>query len=40
VFGSAPLDLGGWLLAVAAAAVVLPVVEFEKWWRRRERSGP
>jgi len=40
VFGSAPLDLGGWLLAVAGAAVVLPVIEFEKWWRRRERSGP
>ncbi len=40
VFGSASLDLGGWLLAVAAAAVVLPVVEVEKWWRRRERSGP
>jgi calcium-translocating P-type ATPase len=36
-FGSAPLGLDDWLLAFAAAATVLPVVGFEKWWRRRSR---
>ena len=35
VFGSAPLGAGDWLLALAAAATVLPVVSLEKWWRRR-----
>jgi calcium-translocating P-type ATPase len=38
VFGSAPLDAGEWLLALAAAATVLPVVTAEKWWRGRSRS--
>ena len=33
-FGSAPLSPGDWLLALAAAATVLPVVWLEKWWRR------
>ena len=42
VFGSAPLSAEEWLLALAAAATVLPVVGVEKWWRRRDRSfhGP
>jgi calcium-translocating P-type ATPase len=40
VFGSAPLSAGDWLLAVAAAATVLPVVSLEKWWRRRDRNFP
>jgi calcium-translocating P-type ATPase len=40
VFGSAPLSVEDWLLAVAAAATVLPVVGAEKWWRRRHRSFP
>jgi magnesium-transporting ATPase (P-type) len=35
VFGSAPLSVEDWLLALAAAATVLPVVGLEKWWRRR-----
>jgi calcium-translocating P-type ATPase len=35
LFGSAPLGVEDWLLALAAAATVLPVVGFEKWWRRR-----
>ncbi|HET9740414.1 MAG TPA: HAD-IC family P-type ATPase [Solirubrobacteraceae bacterium] len=38
-FGSAPLSAGEWLLALAAAATVLPVVWLEKWWRRN-RSFP
>jgi hypothetical protein len=37
VFGSTPLSAEDWLLALAAATVVLPVVSFEKWWRRRLR---
>jgi calcium-translocating P-type ATPase len=37
VFGSTPLSAEDWLLALAAATVVLPVVSFEKWWRRRSR---
>jgi calcium-translocating P-type ATPase len=37
VFGSSPLSVGDWLLALGAAATVLPVVGFEKWWRRRPR---
>jgi magnesium-transporting ATPase (P-type) len=40
VFGSAPLSVADWLLALAAAATVLPVVSAEKWWRRRDRSFP
>jgi Ca2+-transporting ATPase len=39
VFGSAPLSAEDWLLALAAAATVLPVVGLEKWWRRN-RSFP
>jgi calcium-translocating P-type ATPase len=34
LFGSEPLTAGDWLLAAAAALVVLPVVSAEKWWRR------
>jgi calcium-translocating P-type ATPase len=34
VFASAPLSAEDWLLALAAAATVLPVVAFEKWLRR------
>ena len=37
VFGSAPLGVEDWLLALAAAATVLPVVGVEKWLRRRRR---
>jgi magnesium-transporting ATPase (P-type) len=40
VFGSAPLSVEDWLLALAAAATVLPVVGAEKWWRRRDRTFP
>jgi calcium-translocating P-type ATPase len=40
VFGSAPLSVGEWLMALAAAATVLPVVSIEKWWRRRGDRGP
>jgi magnesium-transporting ATPase (P-type) len=40
VFGSAPLSVEDWLLALAAAATVLPVVGLEKWWRRRGRREP
>jgi calcium-translocating P-type ATPase len=36
-FGSAPLSVEDWLLALAAAATVLPVVSVEKWWRSRRR---
>jgi calcium-translocating P-type ATPase len=39
-FGSAPLSIGEWLLALAAAGTVLPVVSAEKWWRRRSRRRP
>jgi magnesium-transporting ATPase (P-type) len=35
VFDSAPLSLGDWLLALAAACTVLPVVSAEKLWRLR-----
>jgi calcium-translocating P-type ATPase len=40
VFGSAPLSVEEWLLALAAAATVLPVVGAEKWWRRRDSTFP
>jgi magnesium-transporting ATPase (P-type) len=40
VFGSAPLSAEDWVLALAAAATVLPVVGAEKWWRRQDRSFP
>ena len=39
LFGSAPLDASGWLLAGAAALTVLPVVEAEKRRRRRAPSS-
>jgi magnesium-transporting ATPase (P-type) len=40
LFGSAPLDGGGWLRAVLAALVVLPVIYAEKaWHKRRTRSA-
>jgi magnesium-transporting ATPase (P-type) len=35
LFGSAPLGPADWVWATLAALVVLPVVEFEKWWRER-----
>ena len=35
VFGSAPLSLPSWIEAVAAAITILPVIGFEKWWRKR-----
>ncbi len=34
-FGSAAIDAGGWLRALAAALTVVPVVAAEKAWRRR-----
>jgi len=37
VFDSAALSVGDWLLALAAASTVLPVVGAEKWWRLRSR---
>jgi calcium-translocating P-type ATPase len=40
VFDSAPLGVEDWLLALAAAATVLPVVAVEKWWRRRAAREP
>ena len=39
-FGSAPLSVGDWLLALAAAAVVVPAVGLEKAWRRRREPRP
>lgn len=38
-FGSAPLSVGDWLLALAAACSVLPVVSVEKWWRLRAQPA-
>jgi len=38
VFGSAPLGWEAWLEAVLVAAVVLPIISFEKWVRQR-RTG-
>jgi Ca2+-transporting ATPase len=35
LFGSAPLDLYGWLHAILAGALVLPVISLEKWVRWR-----
>ena len=34
LFGSAPLDLQGWLHALLVGALVLPVISVEKWLRR------
>ena len=39
LFGSAPLDASGWLLAGVAALTVLPVIEAEKRWGRRAPSS-
>jgi len=38
VFRTADLTAAQWLLAIAAGAVVVPVVTAEKWWSRR-RTG-
>ncbi len=35
IFGSTPLGLMSWLEAAAVAAVIMPVIGIEKWWRRR-----
>ncbi len=40
VFNSVALSPGDWLLALAAACTVLPVVSAEKWWRLRDRRRP
>jgi calcium-translocating P-type ATPase len=40
VFGSTALSAGDWLLSLAAACTVLPVVSAEKWWRLRSRARP
>jgi magnesium-transporting ATPase (P-type) len=39
VFDSSPLSAADWLLALAAACTVLPVVSAEKWWRLRARRA-
>ncbi|HEX6141782.1 MAG TPA: HAD-IC family P-type ATPase, partial [Geminicoccaceae bacterium] len=39
VFGSAPLDLRGWLEATLVGALIMPVIGLEKWWRRRSGGG-
>jgi magnesium-transporting ATPase (P-type) len=40
VFNSAPLGVDDWMLALAAACTVLPVVSAEKWWRLRSGRRP
>jgi len=35
LFASAPLDARAWLFAIAAGAVVLPVISLDKWIRNR-----
>jgi len=35
VFGSAPLDVRAWLLAMVVGATVLPVISLDKWLRNR-----
>jgi calcium-translocating P-type ATPase len=40
IFNSTALGVGDWLLALAAACTVLPVVSAEKWWRLRSRRRP
>ncbi len=35
LFASAPLDTRGWLYAMAAGAIVLPVISLDKWIRNR-----
>ncbi|MCC5793388.1 MAG: cation-transporting P-type ATPase [Chromatiales bacterium] len=39
LFGTAPLDLGGWLRCILVGLAVFTLVELEKWWWRRRRSG-
>jgi magnesium-transporting ATPase (P-type) len=39
VFGSAPLDLLSWLEAALVGLLIMPVIEVEKWWRRRARGA-
>lgn len=37
LFGSEPLGIEAWAMALAAAAVIVPAVALEKRWRRRSR---
>jgi len=39
VFGSAPLRLVSWIEAICLAALIVPLIGLEKWWRKR-RTGP
>ncbi|MDX1542199.1 MAG: cation transporting ATPase C-terminal domain-containing protein, partial [Geminicoccaceae bacterium] len=39
VFGSAPLDLRGWLEAAVVGVLIMPVIGIEKWWRRRSSGA-
>ena len=39
VFGSAPLTMGSWAKSAALAALILPIISFEKLWRKRRREG-
>lgn len=38
LFGSSPLNLEAWLVAVAIALVILPIVAFEKWLVKRRSN--
>ncbi|MFZ4858925.1 MAG: cation transporting ATPase C-terminal domain-containing protein, partial [Desulfuromonadaceae bacterium] len=38
LFASSSLDARGWLYAMAAGAIVLPVISLDKWIRNRSRS--
>jgi Ca2+-transporting ATPase len=38
LFASAPLDARAWLYAMAAGAIVLPVISLDKWIRNRRRG--
>lgn len=41
LFGSSPLNLEAWLVAVAIALAILPIVAFEKWFvKRRSKIFP
>jgi Ca2+-transporting ATPase len=35
VFGSAPLRLVSWIQAICLAALIVPLIGLEKWWRKR-----
>jgi Ca2+-transporting ATPase len=37
IFGSAPLDVRAWLLAMAVGAIVLPVISLDKWIRNHRQ---